>query len=111
MARQVAELGQTFHPAVVPSVMLDNQEISQLGTTISQVQRLLGDQKTIGAAPSNEANESTLIKALNMRADETDPAHISMINDVLDTLKHKNNNQQQADGEIAEFMQPNAAKI
>ena len=46
-----------------------------------------------------------------MQTDGTDPANIELINEVLDTLKFKNCNSQQADGQIAEFMHPNPVKI
>mmetsp|Transcript_32358 Transcript_32358/g.42818 ORF Transcript_32358/g.42818 Transcript_32358/m.42818 type:complete len:151 (-) Transcript_32358:216-668(-) len=46
-----------------------------------------------------------------MQVKEADPVNIQLLNEVLDTLKFKNGNQQQADGQIAEFMHPNPLKI
>ena len=80
-------MGHNFHPGA-------GHDISELGTTISQVQRLLGDTKPSAVVSQNQATESTLINALNTRPEDKDHANISLINDVIDTLKHKNNNQQ-----------------
>ena len=78
-------------------------------TSINQVQRLLGEQSLKN--PTEVYNEANFIKALNLRVDDIDPANISLLNEVLDTLKYKNGNSQQADGQIAEFMHPNPLKI
>ena len=78
-------------------------------TSINQVQRLLGEQSNKN--PAERFNEAGFIKALNLRVDDIDPANISLLNEVLDTLKYKNGNSQQADGQIAEFMHPNPLKI
>lgn len=43
--------------------------------------------------------------------DETDPNAAFLLNEVLESLKFKNDKAQQADGKISEFMQPDQNKI
>ena len=60
-------------------------------TSINQVQSLLGDEDLSGAT-KGPYNEATFIKTMNMKVNEIDPANISLLNEVLDTLKYKNGN-------------------
>ena len=83
-------------------------------TTLSQVQQVLhqgaGANGITGRISYDQAMAIRQINNQQMPFNENDPAQMRLLDEVLDTLNYKNGQAQKVDGQISEFMHPNAKK-